>query len=98
MTHEEGLERLEELRREIDKLDLRILELLNERAGVVDILGAIKREIGLPIYEPKREDEVFQNVLSRNGGPLTPGAVRRLFERVIDEMRTLQRERMEKKP
>lgn len=40
---------------------------------------------------------VFRNVLSHNGGPLSEGAIRRLFERIIDEMRTLQRERMAEK-
>jgi chorismate mutase len=96
MTLEEALRRLEEYRVDIDVLDLRLLELFNERAKIVDKIGAVKREAALPIYEPKREEEVFENVLGHNGGPLSPAAVRRLFERIIDEMRTLQRERMEK--
>jgi chorismate mutase len=49
----------------------------------------------LPIYEPKREDEVFRNVTDNNGGPLANDAVRRVFERIIDEMRVVQRTRME---
>ena len=49
----------------------------------------------MPIYEPRREDQVFDNVTSNNGGPLTPDAVKRIFERIIDEMRTIQRIRME---
>jgi chorismate mutase len=55
----------------------------------------VKREARLPIYEPKREDEVFANVTGVNHGPLSEEAVRRIFERVIDEMRTIQRLRME---
>jgi chorismate mutase len=96
MTLEEALRRLEEYRVDIDVLDLRLLELFNERAKIVDKIGDVKREAALPIYEPKREEAVFENVLGHNGGPLSPSAVRRLFERIIDEMRTLQRERMEK--
>jgi chorismate mutase len=49
----------------------------------------------MPIYEPKREDDVFANVIAQNQGPLPPDAVKRLFERIIDEMRTLQRMRRE---
>jgi chorismate mutase-like protein len=96
MTQEQALEALARHRDEIDALDLQILELLNARARVVERIGAIKQEMQFPVYEPKREDAVFQNVISGNRGPLSPEAVRRLFERIIDEMRTLQRERMQK--
>jgi chorismate mutase-like protein len=96
MTPEEAQDKLTECRAQIDVLDLRLLELLNERARVVTIIGEVKRQTSLPIYEPKREEDVFRNVLGGNRGPLSPSAVRRLFERIIDEMRTLQRERMER--
>ena len=86
---------LTDCRKRIDALDVRILALLNERTRVVEEIGRIKQELGLPIYEPKREDDVFQNVVTHNQGPLPPEAVRRLFERIIDEMRTLQRMRRE---
>ena len=82
---------LSDHRRQIDVIDLKILELLNERSRVVEKIGNIKQELGLPIYEPKREDDVFHNVITNNPGPLPPDAVKRLFERIIDEMRTLQR-------
>lgn len=96
MTNEEAQDALAELRTLIDDVDLRILALFNERADVVTRIGDIKKAMTMPIYEPKREDAVFQNVTQGNRGPLSEGAVRRLFERIIDEMRTLQRERMEK--
>jgi chorismate mutase-like protein len=95
MTPQEALDKLAQCREEIDAIDLRILELLNERATIVDVIGLVKRTMAMPIYEPKREDEVFRNVSVGNRGPLSQAAVKRLFERVIDEMRTLQRERME---
>ncbi len=94
MTPDEGQAALEELRADIDELDLRLLELFSERAKVVEEIGDIKRVASLPIYEPKREELVFQNVLEHNRGPLPDDAVRRLYERIIDEMRSLQRERM----
>ena len=95
MTREEAIEALEGYRVAIDALDLRLLELLNERTRVVENIGRVKREAKLPIYEPKREDQVFENITTHNGGPLTPDAVKRIFERIIDEMRTIQRIRME---
>jgi len=79
----------------IDALDVRLLELLNERTRVVEEIGRVKRGAKLPIYEPRREEQVFENIVTHNGGPLTPDAVKRIFERIIDEMRTIQRIRME---
>jgi len=95
MTREDALQALEDYRVLIDAVDLRLLELLNERTRVVEEIGRVKRAAKLPIYEPKREDQVFDNVTTHNGGPLTPDAVKRIFERIIDEMRTIQRIRME---
>jgi chorismate mutase len=88
--------RLAECRLKIDDVDRRILELLNERTRIVEVIGRVKEENSLPIYEPRREDEVLRNVLEHNQGPLPPEAVKRIFERLIDEMRTLQKMRMQK--
>ncbi len=95
MTREEALQSLEQYRVAIDALDLRLLELLNERTRVVEQIGRVKRSAQLPIYEPRREEQVFENITSHNDGPLTPDGVKRIFERIIDEMRTIQRIRME---
>ena len=95
MTQDEGRARLEEFRVLIDDVDRRIVELLNERTRVVEEIGRVKRQAKLPIYEPKREDQVFANITGVNHGPITHDAVRRIFERIIDEMRTIQRVRME---
>jgi chorismate mutase len=95
VTLESAQEKLAECRRNIDRIDSQVLALLNERARVVEIIGAVKREHAMPVYEPKREDDVYRNVLDHNHGPLPAEAVRRIFERVIDEMRTLQKTRMQ---
>jgi chorismate mutase len=97
MTGENLQNALAGCRKRIDRVDLRILELLNERTRVVEEIGSIKRSLDLPIYEPKREDQVFRNVIENNAGPLPPDAVKRIFERIIDEMRTVQRNRMEER-
>ncbi len=94
MTKEEARARLDEFRVSIDAVDRRIIDLLNERTRVVEEIGRVKRHADLPIYEPKREEQVFANINGHNQGPLTPEAVRRIFERIIDEMRTIQRVRM----
>jgi chorismate mutase len=87
------LDDLTDCRKRIDDLDVKILALLNERTKIVEDIGRIKQALGMPIYEPKREDDVFANVTAHNQGPLPSDAVKRLFERIIDEMRTLQRMR-----
>jgi chorismate mutase-like protein len=94
MNSDDALRRLIECRDEIDEVDVRILKLLNERTSIVEEIGRIKRTLDLPIYEPKREEDVFRNVTDHNGGPLPAEAVKRIFERIIDEMRTVQRIRM----
>ncbi len=95
MTHEEAIAALNDCRIAIDDVDRRIVELLNERTRVVEEIGRVKRETQMPIYEPKREDQVFSNVAEANHGPLSTGAVHRVFERIIDEMRKIQRVRMQ---
>ncbi len=96
MTREEAMAALAKHRREIDALDLELLRLLNQRTRVVESIGFIKQEIQLPVYEPKREEDVFRNVIANNPGPLTPDGLQRIFERIIDEMRSLQRMRRQR--
>jgi len=95
VTEDEARQKLDELRFVIDDIDRRLVELLNERTRVVECIGRTKRESNLPIYEPKREDMVFANVTAANAGPISQEAVRRIFERIIDEMRSIQRVRMQ---
>ena len=93
MTHYSP-EDLARCRVTIDELDLRLLDLLNERTVVVEEIGRIKQSLQMAVYEPKREDQVYANILNHNSGPLTPDAVKRIFERIIDEMRTVQRSKI----
>ena len=93
MTIQEAAAELAVYREGIDRIDLELLALLNERTKIVEKIGKVKQAASLPVYEPKREDAVYRNVLDHNEGPLTSDAVRRIFERIIDEMRTLQKSR-----
>lgn len=94
MDDAELIRALEDCRDRIDALDLRILELLNARTSVVEEIGRIKQQLKMTIYEPKREEQVFSNVTGHNTGPLTADGIKRVFERIIDEMRQVQRLRM----
>jgi len=91
MTQDEARARLDEFRVSIDEIDRQIVALINERTRVVEEIGRVKREAQLPVYEPKREEQVFANITAANQGPIPHEAVRRIFERIIDEMRSIQR-------
>ena len=82
---------LEDLRKRIDLLDESLVRLLNARAACALEIGRIKRDMGVPIYQPEREAEVLRNVQAHNNGPLDKPAIKRLFERIIDEARHLER-------
>lgn len=87
---------IEDWRKEIDRVDEQLIELLNRRAQCAIEIGRIKRKAGLAIYSPAREVEVIAHVVELNGGPLDREAVRRLFERIIDESRRIERVTVEK--
>jgi chorismate mutase len=98
MTEPEARQQLEEYRIAIDDIDRRIVELINERTRVVHEIGRVKREAQLPVYEPKREEQVFANISDANHGPIPGDCMKRIFERIIDEMRTIQRRRIAPHP
>ena len=80
------------LRTRIDELDLALVRLLNERANCALEVGHEKERLGLPVYQPAREAEVLAHVRAANRGPLDDAAITRLFERIIDEARRLERQ------
>lgn len=82
---------LNELRRKIDAVDRKLVELLNERARLVEAVGKLKKQLGMEIYTPEREKEILELVAGTNGGPFSSAAILRLFERILDESRSLER-------
>ena len=82
---------LDDWRRRIDELDKRLVELLNERSRCALEIGRLKQEAKMPLYQPDREHQVLKNVQEVNHGPLSNAAIRRLFERIIDEARAAER-------
>jgi chorismate mutase len=91
----EAMQALARFRERIDQIDRRLVELLNERTAIVEDIGRTKREARMAIYEPTRESQVFDNITSHNGGPLTEDGLKRIFERIIDEMRRVQKDRIQ---
>jgi chorismate mutase-like protein len=82
---------VEDWRRKIDEIDRKLVELLNERTRCVVEIGQLKREDGTPLYQPDREREVLDAAERANSGPLSEAAIRRLFERILDEARSVER-------
>jgi len=85
------LPEIEMLREEIDKIDSKLLQLLNERSKLALEIGEIKKKYNLPVYDPEREKKIMERLLKENTGPLENSAIIRLFERIIDEARRLER-------
>ena len=85
---------IEEWRRRIDEIDRKLVELLNERSRCALEIGRLKRVAALPLYQPEREREILEGVERANRGPLPDTAIRRLFERIIDEARAVERAAM----
>jgi chorismate mutase len=79
-------------RDKIDDLDRKLVELLCERARAAVEIGRLKRDTAMPIYEPDRERVVFANVQAANPGPLAGRDLVRIYERIIDVMRNIQKE------
>jgi chorismate mutase len=78
-------------RTKIDQLDEQLVALLNQRAAAAVEIGKIKLQNTAPIYEPKREHQVYDHVRCVNQGPLTAAELQDIFERIIDVMRNKQK-------
>ncbi len=90
MTHSN----IDDWRARIDELDRKLVELLNERSRCAVEIGRLKRAAHQPPYQPDRAREIPQNPERANPGPLSNRAIRRLFERILDEARSVEREAM----
>jgi chorismate mutase len=86
-----GAAQVDDYRRRIDQIDDQLVKLLNARSACAVEIGRIKRRIGMAVYQPDREKWILDRMARNNPGPLDSGAVRRVFERVIDESRRLER-------
>lgn len=96
VSEESAPRELQRLREAIDRVDEVLVRLLNQRARYAVEAGQVKGVLQLPIYVPEREKEVLANVEGWSDGPLESAAIRRLFERIIDESRRVERQAAER--
>ncbi len=82
---------LRHLRSQIDRLDLHILKLVNERASLAAEIGRVKNDHGAEVFSPAREEEVLKNVLDSSKGPLDQSTVRAIFREIMSGSRALQK-------
>src|SRR5438874_11744661 len=90
-SHSRPSASLASLRTQVDKLDQQILKLVNERARLAVEIGKVKQDQASNIFAPAREEEVFQNVLGNNHGPLDEVTVRAIYREIMSGSRALQR-------
>ena len=84
-------------RKTIDALDLQIVELLNRRAEAARAIGKLKESTDMPVYEPNREEIIFENVRSHNRGPLPDSELVFIYQRLIAVMRCIQQNELASK-
>ncbi|HTY45632.1 MAG TPA: prephenate dehydratase [Patescibacteria group bacterium] len=75
--------KLNQLRKQIDTLDDKIVGLLNRRAGFSLAVARVKRRSGKSAYSPDRETQVLRRVARTNKGPLTPQAVQAVYREIM---------------
>jgi chorismate mutase len=79
-------------RKRIDEIDAMLVEILNQRARAAQEIGRLKAERNMPIYEPDRERVVLEQVQAANRGPLQHKHLAQIYERIMDVMRSVQKE------
>lgn len=91
MNPAKAAQQMKSLRAQIDKLDQQVLKLINERAECAVEIGQLKSESQSEVFSPAREEEVIQNLLSNNKGPLNPVTIRAVYRELMSGARALQK-------
>jgi len=84
------MDNIDDLRERINSIDDALLKLFNERAKLALEIGKMKKDLGLPIHIPSREEQIITRVQRENPGPLPPTSIMRLYQQVILESRKLE--------
>ena len=95
MADAETQAKVRELRERVDEVDSQLIRALSERAQIVQDLTRIKAEAGVPIFDPKREEEILQKVVEQNPGPIYDSSMREIFELILHRIRDLEIQRGE---
>ena len=96
LSAEEKKEILLKLRDGIDEIDEQVVKLLSKRTLHSILIGRIKRSLNMATYNPEREKEISKRIASFREDPLSEEAVNRIYERILDESRAIQREELNK--
>ena len=95
MADAETQEKVLELRERVDEVDRELIEALSERARIVQEIMVLKSEVGAPVYDPRREEEILRRVVERNPGPIYDSSMRDIFEIILHRIRDLEIQRGE---
>ena len=95
MENAEIQERVQALRERVDEVDHDLVRALNERASIVQEIVAMKAEAGVPLFDPKREEEILQRAMEYNEGPIYDTSMREIFELILHRIRDLEIQRGE---
>lgn len=95
MENEETEARIEELRHRVDEVDRELIRILNDRARLVQEIVGIKGEVGKPLFDPRREEEILRRVAEENKGPIYDSSMREIFEIILHRIRDLEMQRGE---
>ena len=95
MVDAETQEKVRELRERVDEVDRELIEALSERARIVQEIMVLKAEVGAPVYDPRREEEILRRVVERNPGPIYDSSMTDIFEIILHRIRDLEIQRGE---
>ena len=95
MENAEIQERVQALRERVDEVDQDLVRALNERASIVQEIVVMKAEAGVPLFDPKREEEILQRAMQYNEGPIYDTSMREIFELILHRIRDLEIQRGE---
>lgn len=85
-----GHEDIGRLRERIDELDYQLIEMINERAKVVEKIGQIKKTQGIQRFDPVRERAILDKIAAANNGPFTTSTLQQLFKEILKASLELQ--------
>jgi len=89
---EDFKKKLKEYREDIDKIDRGLVELLNKRAEIVSNIKKLKNIHGMPLYDAKREEDLINNIVKYNNGPLYNDNIIRIFESILRNVQILEKD------
>ncbi len=84
--------KLDEYRKEIDKIDKNIVDFLNKRAKIVSEIKKMKVKKGVPLYNARREEKLMENIVKYNKGPLYNDNIIQIFECILRNVQILEKD------